>query len=117
MKIGDTSIKRDWGYAPEYVEAMWLMLQQDEPRDYVIATGETNALADFIAAAFAEVGLDWREHTDVDPALVRATDIPEGYADPSRAREELGWQAQTHMHDLVRLLMTEEKVRRQASQP
>jgi GDPmannose 4,6-dehydratase len=111
LKMGEISVKRDWGFAPEYVEAMWLMLQQDKARDYVIATGQTHSLEDFVAATFAAVGLDWRAHVVTDPTLIRAADIPEGYADPSRARRDLGWQACTRMHDLVRVLVSEERDR------
>jgi GDPmannose 4,6-dehydratase len=111
LSVGSTSVMRDWGYAPEYVEAMWIMLHQPAPRDYVIATGESHALEEFIAAAFAEVGLDWRDHTRTDPALIRAADITSSYAAPSLARTELGWQARTRMHDLVRVLVAEERER------
>lgn len=111
LQIGATHVKRDWGWAPEYVEAMWLMLQQDAARDFVIATGETHSLADFIAATFTAVGLDWRQHTETDATLLRAADITESHADPSLARVSLGWQARTRMGDLVGLLVAEEKAR------
>lgn len=111
LRIGDTRVKRDWGWAPEYVEAMWSMLQQDDPKDFVIATGETNSLQDFIAATFAAVGLDWRQHTEADPALIRAADITESYADPARAKARLDWQARTRMRDLVGILVAEERQR------
>jgi GDPmannose 4,6-dehydratase len=114
LKIGATHVKRDWGWAPEYVEAMWLMLQQQEARDFVIATGETHSLADFIAATFASVGLDWRRHTETDASLMRAADITESHADPSLARDQLGWTALTRMGDLVRLLVEEERARTRA---
>lgn len=111
LRVGDTSIVRDWGYAPEYVEAMWLMLQQQAPADYVIATGESHTLAEFICACFAELDLDWREFTDSDDAFFRATDIHHSYADPSLARDVLGWQARTRMHALVARMVVEEKRR------
>jgi GDPmannose 4,6-dehydratase len=109
LKIGATHVKRDWGWAPEYVEAMWLMLQQEMARDFVIATGETHSLADFIAATFASVGLDWRRHTETDASLMRAADITESHADPTLAREVLGWTARTTMRELVGKLVEEEK--------
>jgi GDPmannose 4,6-dehydratase len=109
LKIGATHVKRDWGWALEYVEAMWLMLQQQEARDFVIATGETHSLAEFIAASFAAVGLDWRQHTQTDPSLMRAADITESHADPTLARETLGWVARTGMRELVGKLIEEER--------
>jgi GDPmannose 4,6-dehydratase len=102
LQLGNISIQRDWGWAPEYVEAMWLMLQQDSPEDYVIATGETNSLEDFIAEAFTVVNLDWREHVDINPTLLRPTDIMIGRANPSKAKNTLGWTAETKMRDVVR---------------
>ncbi len=110
LRIGETRVVRDWGYAPEYVEAMWLMLQQPEPRDYVIASGESHSLADFIAACFDEVGLDWCEYTDTDRSFFRATDILQSHADPSLARGLLGWQAKTRMRSLVARLVADERV-------
>ena len=115
LMIGEISVKRDWGWAPEYVDAMWRMLQQNEARDFVIATGETHSLEEFIAAAFAAVGLDWREHTQTDPSLMRAADITESHADPSLAKALLGWQAKTRMSELVGILVEEEMQRLSAS--
>ena len=109
LMIGETRVKRDWGFAPEYVDAMWRMLQQDEARDYVIATGETHTLTEFIAATFAALDLDWHEHTVTDPAMMRAADITESHADPSVACRELGWEAETRMHALVHRLVEEER--------
>lgn len=109
LSIGETRVVRDWGYAPEYVEAMWLMLQQAQPLDCVIATGESHSLAEFIAACFEEVGLNWRDYTDTDPALFRTTDILQSHADPSLARERLGWEAKTHMRTLVSRLIADER--------
>lgn len=109
LSIGETRVVRDWGYAPEYVEAMWLMLQQPEPMDYVIATGESHSLAEFIAACFAEAGLDWRRHTDTDPSFFRTTDILQSHADPSLAYERLGWQAKMRMQALVARLVADEQ--------
>lgn len=109
--VGDTSVVRDWGWAPEYVEAMWRMLQQAEPRDYVVATGESHSLAGFIAACFEHVGRDWRDYTRTDPALLRAADIARSHADPARAKAELGWEARTRMRRLAAVLMAEEQER------
>lgn len=111
LKLGRLDIQRDWGWAPEYVDAMWRMLQQPEPDDFVIATGETHALQDFVAEAFAAVGLNWREHVDSDPALMRPTDLAVSRADPSRAQEKLGWQARTQMPGVVRDMVDAEQAR------
>ena len=109
LQLGELSVVRDWGWAPEYVDAMWRMLQADSPRDYVIATGESHSLEDFVAAVFAAVGRDWRDHVDCDPALRRATDLRESHANPDRARRELGWQATTKFDAMVRALVAAEQ--------
>lgn len=101
LRLGNLDVQRDWGWAPEYVTAMWQMLQQDQPEDFVIATGETNSLEDFVATAFTCVGLDWQEHVDIDPNLLRPSDLKISRADPSRAKEKLGWKASLRMRDLV----------------
>ncbi len=105
LTLGTLSIVRDWGWAPEYVEAMWRMLQQPKPRDYVIATGEAHSLEEFVAEAFGALGLDWRAHVDVDKSLGRPTDPHAVRGDPRRAAAELGWKAQTRMPALVRKLL------------
>lgn len=115
LVLGDTSVIRDWGWAPEYVEAMWLMLQNESPRDYVIATGESHRLDEFVSAAFARVGLDWRDHTDSNRSLFRASDIAENYADPSRAAGELNWVAKTRMDQLVTYLIQDEQCKGEGS--
>jgi GDPmannose 4,6-dehydratase len=109
LKLGNLSIERDWGWAPEYVDAMWRMLQRPEPRDYVIATGEVNKLSDFVESAFREVGLDWQEHVEVDPSLLRPTDLSRGVGDPSLAEKELGWSAKHRMRDVVRMMIEAER--------
>ena len=91
LRLGNTAIQRDWGWAPDYVEAMWRMLNADVPDDYVIATGRTVSLEYFTAAAFAQFGLDWQQHVVVDPTLLRPTDIMAGRANPAKARAVLGW--------------------------
>jgi GDPmannose 4,6-dehydratase len=101
LTLGRLDIARDWGWAPDYVDAMWLMLQQGQPQDYVIATGVTTSLQDFVSAAFARVGLNWRDHVVTDPRLYRPSDISWSQGDPSRAKKELGWQANVTMPALV----------------
>ncbi len=93
LTLGNIDIARDWGWAPDYVAAMWQMLQQDTPDDYVIATGQTHKLRDFIRVVFETVGLNWEEHVQTDPSFFRPTDIAEGHANPTKANEQLGWQA------------------------
>ena len=102
LHLGNISIARDWGWAPEYVEAMWLMLQQPEPDDFVIATGETNTLEDFVREVFAAFGLEWREHVVSDPSLLRPSEIMISRGNPEKARKILGWQAKYSMRDVVR---------------
>lgn len=105
LHLGNISISRDWGWAPEYVEAMYLMMQQHESDDYVIATGETAKLEDFVVEAFACAGLDWQDHVVTDASLLRPTDITMGRGDPFKAKERLGWQAQAKMNDVVRMMI------------
>jgi GDPmannose 4,6-dehydratase len=102
LKLGRLDIARDWGWAPEYVEAMWLMLQQEKPHDYVIATGVTMSLEEFVQAAFTQAGLNWRNYVEQDPALFRPTDLAVGRADPTKANRELGWKATTKGIDVVK---------------
>ncbi len=104
--LGNLDARRDWGYAGEYVEAMWLMLQQDRPDDYVIASGEMHTVREFAEVAFALVGLDWREHVAVDRRYFRASEVDELCGDASKAARTLGWQARTRFEDLVRLMLT-----------
>lgn len=101
LRLGNLEIYRDWGWAPEYVEAMWLMLQQEKPQDFVIATGETVSLKHFVARAFAHYGLNWQEHVLTDPDLLRPSDIRVGRANPEKAKIHLGWLAQTHVDEVV----------------
>jgi len=101
LQLGNLDIQRDWGWAPEYVDAMWRILQTDTPDDFVIATGETSSLDAFVAEAFAAVELDWHDHVDMNPALMRPADLQVSRADPGRARVQLGWQAQTRMTGVV----------------
>ena len=108
LHLGNVNIERDWGWAPEYVDAMWRMLQQNHPDDFVIATGETRRLKDFIAAAFSYCGLDWQDHVEIDMALFRPTDLAIGKANPSKALEKLGWKAEKRVEDIVALMIEEE---------
>jgi GDPmannose 4,6-dehydratase len=105
LRLGNIDIQRDWGWAPEYVEAMYLMLQQESPQDFVIATGQTRKLQDFIAAAFEAVGLDWRDHTKTDQTLFRPTEIMIGRGDASKAAERLGWKPKYKMAEVVRMMV------------
>jgi GDPmannose 4,6-dehydratase len=108
LTLGNFAIKRDWGWAPEFVDAMWRMLQQSTASDFVIATGESHTLEEFAMAAFGEVGLDWREHTDISEALRRPSDLAEGLGDASRARQLLGWSATYKMRDVVKAMVEAE---------
>jgi GDPmannose 4,6-dehydratase len=106
LVVGDLAARRDWGYAGDYVRAMWLMLQQDEPADYVIASGESHSVGDLIELAFAHAGLAWREHVRVDPVLVRGkAELHDLVGDASRARHDLGWRPEVSFEELVRLLV------------
>ena len=102
LNLGRLDISRDWGWAPEYVEAMWLMLQQDAPEDYVIATGTTISLESFVSTAFAQANLDWKDYVTQDPALFRPTDLLVGQADSSKALERMGWKATTQGIEVVK---------------
>jgi GDPmannose 4,6-dehydratase len=109
--LGNVAISRDWGWAPEYVEAMWKMLQRDEPDDFVIATGESHSLQEFIKLVFSALGLDWSEHVQADPQLYRPTDLMIGKADPTKAFKELGWKARYKMADVARMMVQAENSR------
>ena len=105
LYLGNLDARRDWGYAKEYVEAMWLMLQADEPDDYVVATGTAYSVRDFLGFAFGHVGLDWEEHVRFDERYLRPTEVDELVGDPSKAQEKLGWKAQTMVPELARLMV------------
>jgi GDPmannose 4,6-dehydratase len=105
LYLGNLDAERDWGYAPEYVEAMWLMLQQDEPQDFVIATGRSHTVREFVELAFARVGLDSEHHVEIDPRYFRPAEVDSLRGDPAKAREKLGWQARTSFEDLVALMV------------
>ncbi len=106
LELGDLDARRDWGYAGDYVRAMWLMLQQDEPDDYVIATGVTHSVRDLVECAFAHVGLDWREHVEVDESLRRGkAELHNLVGDSVKARDRLGWTPTVGFDELVRMLV------------
>jgi GDPmannose 4,6-dehydratase len=105
LRLGNLAIQRDWGWAPEYVHAMWLMLQQNEPDDFVIATSESYCLEQFVALAFECVGMEWREHVSSDPGLLRPTDILMGKANPGKAKRKLDWAASHKMPEVVRMMV------------
>jgi GDPmannose 4,6-dehydratase len=101
VKLGNLDARRDWGHARDYVKAMWLMLQQDEPEDYVIATGEQHSVREFAEAAFSSLGLNYQEHVVIDPQLVRPPDTENLFGDASKARQKLGWSPQVRFKELV----------------
>jgi GDPmannose 4,6-dehydratase len=105
LRLGNLDAKRDWGYAVDYVHAMWLMLQRDEPADYVVATGEEHSVRDFVDAAFAHVGLDPGKHVKTDPRFIRPAEVDRLIGDPSKARDELGWTPTISFEELVRLMV------------
>jgi GDPmannose 4,6-dehydratase len=105
LYLGNLDAKRDWGYAPEYVEAMWLMLQQDAPDDYVIATGDTHTVKEFCELSFGRVGLDWEKYVEVDPNYYRPSEVDHLRGDATKAEKQLGWKATTKFEDLVALMV------------
>ena len=105
LALGNISIQRDWGWAPEYVDAMYMMLQQDRPDDYVIATGETHTLKEFVAETFSCLNLDWKEHVIISPTLMRPTDIMISRGNPQKAKQKLKWQAEYRLKDIVRMMV------------
>jgi len=105
LYLGNLDAKRDWGYAKEYVEAMWLMLQQEQPDDYVIATGETHSVREFVEAAFSAAGLDWHDYVEIDPKYYRPAEVDLLVGDASKANRTLGWQPATTFKNLVSLMV------------
>ncbi len=108
LYLGNLDAKRDWGYAKEYVEAMWLMLQQDQPDDYVIATNETHSVKEFLQVAFAHAGLDWKQYVEIDPKYFRPAEVDLLIGDYSKARMKLGWEPKTRFEDLTKLMVDED---------
>jgi len=105
LYLGNLDARRDWGYAPDYVRAMWLVLQQDNPDDYVIGTGEAHSVREFVEAAFAYADLDWRDYVEVDPSYFRPAEVDHLLADASKARTRLGWEPTVSFPELVRLMV------------
>ncbi len=105
LRLGNLDAERDWGFAGDYVEAMWLMLQQDEPRDYVVATGESHSVRQFVEAAFEHAGLDHEKHVVIDPGLRRPAEVDHLIGDSSRARSELGWEPRVSFERLVQMMV------------
>ena len=105
LRLGNLDARRDWGFTGDFVEAMRLMLQQEEPKDFVIGTGETHTVQEFVDAAFGHVGLDWRQHVVIDPKLVRPAEVDLLISNPRRAREELGWTPKVSFAELVRMMV------------
>jgi GDPmannose 4,6-dehydratase len=124
LYLGNLEARRDWGYAPDYVRAMLLMLQADEPGDYVVATGETHSVREFVEAAFARLELDWQKHVEIDPRYFRPSEVEELRGDATRAREKLGWEPTIDFDELVHImtdadlaLARREKILRDAGEP
>jgi len=111
LYLGNLDARRDWGYAPEYTDAMWRMLQADEPADYVVATGTSYSVGDWVRMAFEHVGLDWEKHVKFDPRYLRPTEVDDLIGDASKAKELLGWQAETHPPELVKIMVDADRER------
>jgi GDPmannose 4,6-dehydratase len=107
LHVGNINVERDWGWAPEYVEAMWQMLQQPQPKDFVIGTGESHSLKEFIQTAFKLAGLDWNAHVRVEPQLLRPSDLQFSKSNPKKAAYQLGWKARYRMKDVIRFMLDE----------
>ena len=103
--MGNIEAQRDWGYAKEYVEAMWLMLQQPQGDDYVVATGETHSVREFLDLAFGHVGLDYKKHVEIDPKFYRPAEVEQLIGNPAKAQKQLNWTPKTKFADLVHLMV------------
>lgn len=110
LSLGNINIERDWGWAPDYVEAMWLMMHQDQPKDYIIATGQSHSLKEFITLAFKTLNLDWQEHVEIDEVLRRPTDLQIGRANPAKANKELNWKAKFGIKEIIENMIEDELV-------
>ena len=115
LRLGNIQISRDWGWAPEYVAVMWRMLQEERPDDFVIATGETHTLEEFLGLVCSGVNLDWRAHVVLDPALMRPSELLVSRSDPRKAQSLLGWKAKFVMKDVIRMMIESERPRVKAS--
>ena len=108
MRLGNLDSERDWGYAPDYVRAMWLMLQQAEPDDFVIATGRTHSIRRLVELAFGAVGLDWQQHVVIDPAFIRPAEVDQLVGDPAKARRALGWEPIVSFEEMIQIMVEAE---------
>lgn len=108
LYLGNINVSRDWGWAPEYVEAMWLMMQHETPDDYIVATGKTHSLEEFINFAFSNLQLNWKEHVSFDPELIRSTDLAYGKANPEKAERVLGWKAKVGLEEIIHRMIEAE---------
>ena len=108
LYLGNLDARRDWGYAPDYVRAMWLMLQQETPGDYVVGTGEAHTVREFVEIAFAQAGLDWQDHVELDARYLRPAEVDHLRADASKARQVLGWESTVTFRELVRIMVEED---------
>jgi GDPmannose 4,6-dehydratase len=106
--LGNMEAKRDWGFAGDYIEAMWLMLQQDEPDDYVVATGESHTVQEFVELAFGEAGLDWKRYVETDPRYLRPTEVDVLQGDPAKARQRLGWTSRVGFKELIKMMVAQD---------
>jgi GDP-D-mannose dehydratase len=116
LYLGNLDAKRDWGYAPDYVEAMWMMLQQSEPDDYVIATGETHSVREFLDVSFGHLGMDWKKYVEIDPRYYRPTEVDLLLGDCSKARTKLGWKPRVRFEELA-ILMTDADLEAESRKP
>jgi GDPmannose 4,6-dehydratase len=116
LRLGNLEARRDWGYAGDYVRAMWLMLQQDAPDDYVVATGETHSVQEFVEEAFAYLDLDWRAHVTQDQKFYRPAEVDLLVGDPSKAGRQLGWEPSVTFRELVRLMVDADMAQLQGGQ-
>jgi GDPmannose 4,6-dehydratase len=105
LYLGNLDARRDWGYARDYVEAMWLMLQAEEPDDYVVATGQTHSIREFLDLSFGMLDLDWKEHVEIDPRYYRPTEVDLLLGDATKAREKLGWEPRIAFPELVKIMV------------
>jgi GDPmannose 4,6-dehydratase len=117
LRLGNLEARRDWGYAGDYVRAMWLMLQQERPDDYVIATGENHSVRELVATAFDYLGLDWKKYVVEDPALFRPAEVDHLVGDASKARNLLGWKPEVSFSQLIRLMVDADLERLKSGKP
>jgi len=115
LRLGNLDSERDWGFAGDYVDAMWRMLQQDDPGDYVVATGETHSVREFAEIAFGQVGLDWERYVKTDSEFLRPAEVDQLVGDPAKAKSELGWEPRRSFHDLVEMMVDADLARLSAS--